>query len=844
MDNGGFDDSPSPLCNASGLNLTALKYILLLYVIIYADDRMQDDIGSVFAVYNSGLLCRQSLKDCFVARQDLLQSILADLQLEAPPHRLFSGLHGMGKTTLLRRIAVAIEEENALNEQWQPLTFPEEQYNIAHLADLWVNSLYALIEMLDQTGKKEAARQLENEIARLPKHDHIAALNLLLGEADKIHKCLLMLIDNIDLILRRLKDERRFLWETLKTESRIVIIGTCTSAILTGDAGSEKITEIFKTDVLKGLSLEETVETLRKLAESNRAAHIPVLIENDPGRIKALHTLTGGNPRTIVLLYKVLKQNLENGNILNDLDGLLDRVTPVYKTRFEDYPQQAQQLIDALALHWDPITAHHLAELLDWPVNQVSAQLSRLEQQGVVEKQPPSTGKRVAFQLAERFFNIWYLMRYGRLRSRQKLLWLARFLRIFCHAAEPQSQAGQGLSQGIRDGSAAGGNRGLAQAIDDAGLRMAIKNRALAARLTIQETHSKIQELLDFDLMGYPGSKLGPRPKRMMPMREIRQLFRTALAAQDTCIDPQHCTELFCGSLALLKEEKDAAARLSATLSNTQWTYLYIILHNEYRQHLAVFGPSIERFYGAVAAGEITGCSDMAGAQAAALRYGNPGLLAIAAHFNFSCESWPESVTLETCKNAYHTLLKSHQSATLWNSFGTFLLLDPGNFQEAENAFRQALALNPDNAEYHSNLARLLLQRKKSLAEAVSLAERAVLLDSKNFPALYTLLGLLLSTDRIAGFETHLRRYFEEGNDDFHKSFWSDTLSLLKQALHKGGEWERLLLALFDSGKVGQRWRPLREALMAVAGDNPYYLNGIAPEIREPASNILSALKA
>lgn len=805
---------------------------------------MTDDIGSVFAVYNSGLLCRQSLKYSFVARQDLLQSILADLQLENPPHRLLSGLHGMGKTTLLLRIAVAVEEEKTLNSKWQALTFPEEQYNVAYLADLWVNCLYSLIEALDQNGKKEAARQLEDKIALLPKHDQASALNLLLKEAGENHKRLLLLIDNIDLILRRLKEERRLLWDVLKTESRIVIIGTSTSGMMPHEADPEKIAEIFKMEVMKGLSLDETVETLRKLAESNHVNHILTLIENDPGRIKALHTLTGGNPRTIVLLYKVLKQNLENGNILNDLDGLLDRVTPVYKTRFEDFPQQAQQLVDALALHWDPITAHHLAELLDWPVNQVSAQLSRLEQQGVVEKQPPPTGKRVAFQLAERFFNIWYLMRYGRLRSRQKLLWLARFLRIFCHPAELQSHAGQCLRKDITESSEADYNMVLAHAVDDAGLRMALENQALAALLTIQETHNKIQELLDFDLMGYHDTELGPRLKRMMHMREIRQLVQTALATQETDFDKQHCTDLFCGSLALLKEEKDATARLSATLSSAQWKYLYAILSSEYQQHFNVFGPNIEHFYSAVASGEIAGCRDLEGAQAAALRYGIPELLAIAVYFNFPCESCPGgTVTPETCKKAYHVILESHQSASLWNSFGTFLYHEPKYFSEAENAFRQALFLNPDNTEYHNNLARLLSMREDRLAEAVSLAERAVLLDNKNFHAVYTLLGLLLKTDEKTAFETNLRQYLEEGNDDFHQSYWTNTLNLLKQALHKGKEWEQLLLTLFDSGKVGQRWRPLREALIAVCSDNPLYLNGIAPEIREPASNILAALK-
>ncbi|MEC4748239.1 AAA family ATPase [Methylomicrobium sp. Wu6] len=803
---------------------------------------MKDDIGSVFAVYNSGLLCRQSLKYSFVARHDLLESILADLQPKNPQHRLLSGLHGMGKTTLLRRIAVAIEEEEALNNEWLALTFPEEQYNVAYLADLWLNCLYSLIEVMDQGGKKEAARQLEDKIALLPKHDASNALKLLLDEADKNQKRLLMLIDNFDLILRRLKDERRLLWEILKTESRIVVIGTSNSGIITNEADYETIAGIFKMDLLKGLSLDETIETLRKLAESNNAPHILTLIDNDPGRIKALHTLTGGNPRTIVLLYKVLKQNLQNGNILNDLDGLLDRVTPVYKTRFEEFPQQAQQLVDALALHWDPITAHHLSDLLDWPVNQVSAQLSRLEQQGVVEKQPPPTGKRVAFQLAERFFNIWYMMRYGRLRSRQKLLWLARFLRIFCHASELQSHAGQCLSKDIQRSSEAGYSMVLAHAVDDAGLRMALENQALAALLTIQDTHNKIQDLLDFDIMGYHDTELGPRLKRMMHMREIRQLFQTALAVQETDFDKQHCTELFCGSLALLKEEKDATARLSATLSSTQWEYLYAILRSEYQQHSTVFGPSIGRYYSAVAAGEIAGCNDMEGAQAAALRYGFPELLAIAAYFNFPCESWPTAVTPEVCKKAYHALLESHQSATLWNSFGTFLQLEPINFADAEYAFRQAIVLNSENAEYYNNLARLLLQRGDNLTEAVCLAERAVMLDAKNFHALYTLLALLLHTNRKTDFDMHFRRYLEEGCDDFHQSFWTNTLNLLKQALHKDKEWKQLLLTLFESGKAGQRWRPLREALMAISCDNPLYLNGIAPEIREPATNILKTL--
>lgn len=63
-------------------------------------------------------------------------------------------------------------------------------------------------------------------------------------------------------------------------------------------------------------------------------------------------------------------------------------------------------------------------------VNAVSAQLARLVNQGVVQKVPYDQEKKTAFQIAERFFNIWYLMRASR-RVRRRLAWLVEFLRIF-----------------------------------------------------------------------------------------------------------------------------------------------------------------------------------------------------------------------------------------------------------------------------------------------------------------------------------------------------------------------------------------------------------------------------
>jgi len=139
------------------------------------------------------------------------------------------------------------------------------------------------------------------------------------------------------------------------------------------------------------------------------------------------------------LLFNVLAQGTD-GDVRTDLEKLLDQSTPLYKARFESLPPQAQQIVDAVAIHWDPISAGELAEKLPLDVNQVSSQLNRLVQQGVLEKVEYHPATKAGFQVAERFFNIWYLMRASR-RVRRRLLWLVQFLRLFYGADRLKSKA-------------------------------------------------------------------------------------------------------------------------------------------------------------------------------------------------------------------------------------------------------------------------------------------------------------------------------------------------------------------------------------------------------------------
>ena len=178
---------------------------------------------------------------------------------------------------------------------------------------------------------------------------------------------------------------------------------------------------------------------MRHLAQVTKQPKVLDVIEHDPGRIQALRLLSGGNPRTLVLLFNLLAQGTE-GDARSDLERLLDQITPLYKHRFEELPTQAQRVVDGLALGWDPMTARDLAHRIRLDVNLISAQLNRLVKQGVIEKVPLPGTSRTGFQLSERFFNIWYLMRASR-RMRRRLIFLVEFLELFLAKLGPRDTA-------------------------------------------------------------------------------------------------------------------------------------------------------------------------------------------------------------------------------------------------------------------------------------------------------------------------------------------------------------------------------------------------------------------
>lgn len=386
-------------------------------------------------LYNPDRKNRQQLIDEFVVRTRIFNELFADLldsKMTYPEqHYLLVGQRGSGKTTLLTRLRYAIEDEPGLKRWLIPVAFSEEQYNISELANLW-ESIAAYLE--DYHGFEGLTEAIE---AHSSKTDFESiAFDLLIKVLERKGKKLVLFIDNIGDMLARFDElEVRRLREILQTKPHIRLIAGSSVLIESTLDYHQPLFEFFKVIQLKGLTNEETITLLRKMAAvHHQTEKIERIIQETPARIEILRRLSGGIPRTIALLFEVFMDN-EHGSALTDLEQVLDAVTPLYKHRMDDLPAQQQKIVHAVAIHWDPISVKDLKERVRLESKVISAQLRQLEKNQVIEKIPTDT-KNHLYQIRERFFNIWYLMRYGRKQDRRRVIWLVKFLEMWCDPKE------------------------------------------------------------------------------------------------------------------------------------------------------------------------------------------------------------------------------------------------------------------------------------------------------------------------------------------------------------------------------------------------------------------------
>jgi tetratricopeptide (TPR) repeat protein len=352
--------------------------------------------------YNPAFLPKDELVRSFVVRHaelELIVQVLRENMTQSNQHVLVIGSRGTGKTMLTLRLAEEVLKEEDLNECWYPLVFAEESYQVTTPGEFWLEALFHLRQKTGEARWKQTFKELsgEQDEARLRER----ALAQLMDFADEQGKRILLVVENFHMLLgEQISDgDGWVLRHTLLNEPRVMLLATATSRFQEIDNSGKPMFELFKTLELEPLD-ESQCRTLWASITGN---------EPNDERVRPIQILTGGNPRLLTIISGFASR-LSLKELMADLMQLVDEHTEYFKSHLDGLPPIERKVYLGLAELWDPATAREVANAARLDVNKTSSLLRRLMERGAVVLADGRKRTKL-YQVAERMYNIYYLMR-------------------------------------------------------------------------------------------------------------------------------------------------------------------------------------------------------------------------------------------------------------------------------------------------------------------------------------------------------------------------------------------------------------------------------------------------
>jgi len=393
-------------------------------------------------LYNPDTMSKEEIKALFVARQPLLDELVSTIRNQPTgagvQHLLIIAPRGMGKTTMLLMLQFAVEDNKDLSKTWQAVRFPEESYDITELADFWLK----VLDYLDDESLKPKIEEIEKRFTN-SEDLREAAWAMVKDWSKKNNKRILLLIDNFDMILDQIGNdvEQARLRDILMNDGTLMFIGCAPSYFHQIQDYQQPLYNFFKNFNLNDLKFPDIEELIRRRAEIDDIPNIEELLQKNRTRIKALETFTGGNPRLVLMLYRIIISS-DMTEVRNGLERLLDAVTPFYKDKTEKLPPQQRKIINEIAQYSleknEGISPTEIAKKMRMAPNQVSSQLKRLSENGYV-RALNIRGRSSFYVISEPLYAIWAQMRFGR-NAREKRNWLVQILKAIYDVQEIQKE--------------------------------------------------------------------------------------------------------------------------------------------------------------------------------------------------------------------------------------------------------------------------------------------------------------------------------------------------------------------------------------------------------------------
>lgn len=791
--------------------------------------------------YNPAFLAPEELVRSFVVRHielDLIMQVIRENVTQSNQHIIVIGPRGIGKTMLVLRVVEKIREEEDLRERWYPLVFGEESYQVSTPGEFWLEALFHLAHKTKEERWLRTYEELRDE--RDEERLRERALAQLMDFADAEGTRILLVVENFNMLLGdQISDSDAWkLRHTLLHESRIMLLATATSRFEEIENAEKAMFELFKLHDLQPLDEEECGRLWASITRK----------EASDERVRPLQILTGGNPRLLAIISTFAKK-MSLKELMDDLMQLVDDNTEYFKSHLDSLPAIERKVYLALAELWDPATARRVADFARVNVNKASSLLRRLMERGMVVEADGHKRTKL-YQVAERMYNIYYLMRRRGAPSR-RVKGLVRFMVPFYGPKELVS---------------------LTQRIAEEACRLEPGSRrehfwayeAILDTASVPSLHQRLIEAAPhrfFDMPDIPPSikqhvqrerakKLGPRQVEFVKLLDQGE-------------DLEEAGKLTEAEVAYRK------AIATAPENATPWAKLGNLLHKveRYEEAENACREAIRLDPDCPAAWLNLGCllvfhlHRLEGAEEVARRVvellpENDFGWVLCGYVHQSFERYVDA------EEAYRTAIKmDEKSASAWVHLGQLLHEKLERYEEAEEAYRKAIEIDEKYIWAWAQLGQLLHEKLERYEEAEEAYRKAIELQP-DMPVGWVILGGLLHRE--------LERY-EEAEKAYRKALalqpkvavgWVTLGLLLGESLNRDQEAEEAYRKAAElepenglawvligrhlqvkGGRPEEAEKMYRRAIEVVRGNPPAFLKVVIEVLMENAGWFKEALE-
>jgi nucleoside-triphosphatase THEP1 len=390
-------------------------------------------MSEIIIQYQNANQSYQDVIENFVIRKKEFERVIKELRNtskeDSYQHFVFVGRRGSGKSTLLRRIEAEINMNKDLSANYVSVNLSEEQTGIYKLFDLWA---YVIRDLNSQNYNIAEVdfRTYKNDLNAYSRVLHLQIIEAL----RKADKRLVLLVDNIDRVLKKADEATALLRELLMNFKEIRIIGGSTVMSEHFWKYDMPFYQFFSIKRLEALSLIDIETLLNHWAKILGITEIENIIKTNPGKIQSIRMLTDGSPRTMLLFVNMLLNRTQQ-NGYQYLQKIVDNATPIYQERLGILSPAQAKVISELAFLWDATSVEQLIQKCSMEGKVISALLAQLVSLRFVEKLNTET-KNNLYRIEERFFNLWFNMTQGGPKQRYEAKALTEFLETWYNQTE------------------------------------------------------------------------------------------------------------------------------------------------------------------------------------------------------------------------------------------------------------------------------------------------------------------------------------------------------------------------------------------------------------------------